>query len=336
MSVYSYSYSACLDYGGVLILTVSSRGAQWQHPRLPHLRLGNQEREREHQFISHTACLDYGESAPHTLPFLPALIHRGESPGVSPMRRWATKSKNKEIKTTLYHSRLGLPRVSRRPGCQLSYRPFRPRSLPFSPPWLCLRVPYAPRWSSPFPYPLSSAFRCSPVETRTLVFMLEPSLRSGDPVAYLECINVGGGDSILTAFGVLEVSGGEASPPLTLSLLRLGPCLGAGGGGADGVARGVACAAGVAISASTSISDGRAGGGRAAMARRGRPIMAARSSIFFVFAAFASRRLATSACSSSLSFLRSAMAPKSLPPLLRSLRRFLPSPGGWRDMHMQL
>jgi len=42
-------------------------------------------RERDNiNFISHTACLDYGESAPYTLAFLPALIHRGESP---PIRR---------------------------------------------------------------------------------------------------------------------------------------------------------------------------------------------------------------------------------------------------------
>ena len=42
-----------------------------------------------------------------------------------------------------------------------------------------------------------------------------------------------GGDSILTAFGVLELAGGEAGPPLTWSLLRLGLCLGAGGAGRE-------------------------------------------------------------------------------------------------------
>ena len=60
------------------------------------------------------------------------------------------------------------------------------------------------------------------------VLVLGPSLRSGDPVACLECINVGGGDSSLAAFGFLEVAGGEADAPLTWSLLCLGPLPGAG------------------------------------------------------------------------------------------------------------
>jgi len=163
--------------------------------------------------------------------------------------RLGNQEQNKESKTThtkrtpLYHPTAApasachvfhvVPDASSRTGHRVWTRrwwpPFRPRSLPFSPAWLCLRVAYAPRWSSPFPY-LSSFFGFSIFAGRDpLVFMLEPSLRSGDPVAYLECINVGGGDSILTAFGVLEVAGGEAGPPLTWPLPRLGPCLGAGG-----------------------------------------------------------------------------------------------------------
>ena len=62
------------------------------------------------------------------------------------------------------------------------------------------------------------------------VLELEPSLRIGDPVAYLECINDGGGDSSLTVFGFLEVAGGEA--PFSWAPAR---CV--GGGRCDNVWR---------------------------------------------------------------------------------------------------
>jgi len=93
---------------------------------------------------------------------------------------WATKSKNNNAHKTdpfvppYCRSRLGLPRVSRRPGRQHSYRPSGvdqkvvtpfPSTISAFLTRLAL-VTYAPLWSSPFPYPLSSAFRSSSVETR--------------------------------------------------------------------------------------------------------------------------------------------------------------------------
>jgi len=101
-----------------------------------------------------------------------------------------------------------------------------------------------------------------------------PCPRSGDPVACLECISVGG-DAILTAFGYFGVAGGEAGPPLMSPL---------GAGVAADVTRSMAGAA-------TSTSIWSAVGGDWSWRGRGcqRAIMAARSPIFYEFAAFASR-----------------------------------------------
>ena len=93
---------------------------------------------------------------------------------------------------------------------------------------LLITLALPPRSTVVQPFSLSPCFGFSIFAGRDplvfmFVFVLGPSLRSGDPVACLECINVGGGDSSLTAFSFLKVAGGEAGPPLTWSLLRFGP-----------------------------------------------------------------------------------------------------------------
>ena len=122
---------------------------------------------------SHLACLDYGGALILTVSCLPS-CPEGRTQWQHPRLPHPLQEQiqRKEMThTPLHHPTAGLPRVSRRPGRQLSYRPSGvdqsgdPPSTHdpcLSHPWLCLRSTVVQ------PFSLSSffGFRSSPVETR--------------------------------------------------------------------------------------------------------------------------------------------------------------------------